>query len=84
MLADSKDSPKTFTMGPIPPPCCGPSPDSPPVHGLHAKPLLNAGAQSLLVVQAAEADEHSVLMGLIFLPAGIDLRDQGIKVGVWS
>lgn len=54
-----------------------------PVHGLHAQPLLNAGAQCLLVVQAAEADEHPVLVGLVFLPAGIDLRDQGIKVGVW-
>lgn len=54
------------------------------MHGLHAQPLLNAGAQCLLVVQAAEADEHPVLVGLVFLPAGIDLRDQGIEVGVWS
>lgn len=55
-----------------------------PVHGLHAQPLLDAGAQRLLVVQAAEADEHPVLVGLVFLPAGVDLRDQGIKIGVWS
>lgn len=53
------------------------------MHGLHAQPLFNAGAQRLLVVQATEADEHPVLVGLIFLPAGIDLRDQGIKVGIW-
>lgn len=34
-------------------------------------------------MQAAEANEHSVLMGFIFFPARVDLRDQGIKVGVW-
>lgn len=55
-----------------------------PVHGLHAQPLLDAGAQGLLVVQAAETDEHAVLVGLVFLPAGIDFRDQGIKVRVWA
>ena len=54
-----------------------------PVHGLHAQPLLDAGAQRLLVVQAAEADEHPVLVGLVLLPAGVDLRDQSIEVGVW-
>ena len=53
------------------------------MHGLHAQPLLSAGAQHLLVVQAAEVDEHPVLVGLIFLPAGVDLRDQSIEVGVW-
>lgn len=56
---------------------------STPVHGLHPKPLLDTGAQCLLVVQAAEADEHSVLMGLVFFPARVDFGDQGIKVGVW-
>lgn len=62
--------------------CFSPGPE--PVHGLHAQPLLDAGAQCLLVVQAAETDEYPVLVGLIFLPARIDLRDQGIKIRVWS
>lgn len=53
------------------------------MHGLHPKPLLDTGAQRLLVVQAAEADEHSVLMGFIFFPARVDFGDQGIEVGVW-
>lgn len=52
------------------------------MHGLHPKPLLDTGAQRLLVVQAAEADEHPVLMGLIFLPARIDFGDQSVEVGV--
>lgn len=55
---------------------------SAPVHGLHPKPLLDTGAQRLLVVQAAEADEHPVLMGLVLLPARIDFGDQGVEVGV--
>lgn len=53
------------------------------MHGLHPQPLLDTGAQRLLVVQAAEADEHSVLMGLVFFPARVDFGDQGIEVGVW-
>lgn len=52
------------------------------MHGLHPKPLLDTGAQGLLVVQAAKADEHAVLMGLVFLPARIDFGDQGVEVGV--
>lgn len=53
------------------------------MQGLHAQPLLDAGAQCLLVMQAAEADEHPVLVSLIFLPTRIDLRDQRVKIGVW-
>lgn len=64
-------------------PCYHLPPRPEPVHGLHTQPLFDAGAQCLLVVQAAEADENPVLVGLVFLPAWIDLRDQGIKVGVW-
>jgi hypothetical protein len=52
------------------------------VHGLHPEPFLDTGAQRLLVVQAAEADEHPVLMGLVFLPARVDFGDQGVEVGV--
>lgn len=49
---------------------------------LHAQPLLDAGAECLLVVQSVESLQHPVLVGLVLVTAGVDLGDEGVKVGV--
>lgn len=56
----------------------------PPVHGLHLQPLLDAAAQRLLVVETAELGQDPILVGLVLIPAGVDLGDQGVKIGIWS
>ena len=52
------------------------------MHGLHLEPLLDAAAERLLVVQAAELGQHSVLVRLVFVAAGVDFGDEGVEIGV--
>lgn len=44
-----------------------------PIAGLLPEPLLDAGAQRLLVVQPVESLQHAALMGLVLVPARVDL-----------
>lgn len=53
-----------------------------PVAGLLAEPLLDAGAQSLLVVQPVESLQDSALVGLVFVTTRVNLWDQCIKIWV--
>lgn len=39
-------------------------------------------AESLLVVVLADAGQHSLLVGLVLVSAGVDFADQGVEVGV--
>lgn len=41
-------------------------------------------AERLLVVVLADAGQHSLLVGFVLVSAGVDLTDQGVKVGVWT
>ncbi len=50
--------------------------------GLHAQPLLDAAAQSLFVVQAAQLLQNLVLMRLVLVAARVHLRDQCVEVRV--
>lgn len=54
------------------------------MHRLHLEPLLDAAAERLLVVEAAELGQDTILMGFILIPAGIDLGNQGVKVRIRS
>lgn len=65
-----------------PPPVLSPlcPPPLGPVAGLLAQPLLDAGAQRLLVVQPVESIQDSALVGLVLIAARVDLGDQGVKV----
>lgn len=51
-----------------------------PVAGLLPEPLLDAGAQRLLVVQPVESLEDAALVGFILIATRVDLRDQRIEV----
>lgn len=53
-----------------------------PVAGLLPEPLLDAGAQRLLVVQPVEPLQDAALVGLVLVPARVDLGDQRVEVGV--
>lgn len=53
-----------------------------PIAGLLPEPLLDAGAQRLLVVQPVESLQHAALMGLVLVPARVDLWDQSVEVWV--
>ena len=53
-----------------------------PVAGLLPQPLLDAGAQCLLVVQPVEPLQDAALVGLVLIPARVDLGDQCVEVGV--
>lgn len=70
-----------MTMLP-PPPTPRPPPPLGPVAGLLAEPLLDAGAQRLLVVQPVEALQDAALVGLVLVATRVDLRDQSVEVGV--
>lgn len=61
---------------PFPPPPLG------PVAGLLPEPLLDAGAQRLLVVQPVESLQDAALVGLVLVPARVDLGDQRVEVRV--
>lgn len=51
-----------------------------PAAGLLPEPLLDAGAQRLLVVKPVEALQDAALVGLILVPARVDLGDQSVEV----
>lgn len=53
-----------------------------PVAGLLPEPLLDAGAQRLLVVQPVEPLQDSALVGLVLVPTRVNLGDERVEVGV--
>lgn len=54
----------------------------PPVAGLLAEPLLDAGAQCFLVVQPVETLQDAALMSLVLVTTRVDLRDERVEVRV--